>query len=397
MNNLNQATMRFFTRLIGMKRLTKFMWHRWIAHGADYSDVEETMSRIKGISSWCPEWSRTAERYEVLAAAQEHEGGTAVSAKDYYLKAAAYYYLAQWILFAASPEKKEAYLKSKVCYDLASRYFEVPVQRVRVPFENNLLPGYLRIPSHAKSEKLPAVLLVHGMDSAKEELYWTEQPILRRGLATLTIDGPGQGESYICKGLLWPTDFERALSSAIDFLSEQPEIDASRIGVCGISWGGHWALKLACNERRLVACAAVGPTPDMYRFDKLPAPIRLRYAELFGASTTAEAGVLLKSPGFDLATQIQKLTCPVHIVHGKLDPLVPYPGVEKLVALIRAPKEFTVFEDGDHCCTQHIAEVRALVADWLASRLGHTSVERTGEQQRSEFQELYDSTLERTA
>ena len=53
--------------------------------------------------------------------------------------------------------------------------------------------GVLRAPRSAGPH--PVVILVPGLDSAKEELRPTEQMFLDRGLATFAVDGPGQGEA----------------------------------------------------------------------------------------------------------------------------------------------------------------------------------------------------------
>ena len=39
------------------------------------------------------------------------------------------------------------------------------------------------------------MVLIPGLDSAKEEFRATEQLFLDRGLATFSVDGPGQGEA----------------------------------------------------------------------------------------------------------------------------------------------------------------------------------------------------------
>ena len=52
--------------------------------------------------------------------------------------------------------------------------------------------GNLRRPAGA--DRPPLVLLIPGLDSTKEEFFRLEELFLARGMATLSIDGPGQGE-----------------------------------------------------------------------------------------------------------------------------------------------------------------------------------------------------------
>ena len=39
------------------------------------------------------------------------------------------------------------------------------------------------------------MIMIPGLDSAKEELRSTEELFLERGIATFSVDGPGQGEA----------------------------------------------------------------------------------------------------------------------------------------------------------------------------------------------------------
>jgi 2,6-dihydroxypseudooxynicotine hydrolase len=61
-------------------------------------------------------------------------------------------------------------------------------------YENTSLPAYLRLPDGEGPH--PCVILVCGLDSVKEqELHWEEE-LVHRGIATLSFDGPGQGEMW---------------------------------------------------------------------------------------------------------------------------------------------------------------------------------------------------------
>ena len=44
-------------------------------------------------------------------------------------------------------------------------------------------------------DRPPLVLLIAGLDSTKEEFFAVENIFLARGLATFSLDGPGQGET----------------------------------------------------------------------------------------------------------------------------------------------------------------------------------------------------------
>ncbi len=229
------------------------------------------------------------------------------------------------------------------------------------------MPGYLRTPSDKTKDKFPAVLFVHGMDSAKEEVFWTEREAVMRGFVTLVFDGPGQGETYILNNVLWDENFEVFILKVIDFLSVQPKVDPNKIFICGPSWGGFWALKVASIDKRLKGCISVGGPPSSDHFRKLPLPIRVRFQKLFGDTTPEELSRYLSK--LNIFHAIDKIQCPTLVVHGRKDPIVPFDLIEKMLEKMKCPITFKSYDDGDHCCTQHAAEVRGISGDWLVKHL----------------------------
>ena len=81
--------------------------------------------------------------------------------------------------------------------------------------------------------------MVPGLDSTKEELQATAEYYLARGLATIAIDGPGQGESEY--ELPIEPAYEKVATAAVDFLKARSDIDSDRIGLFGVSLGGYYA------------------------------------------------------------------------------------------------------------------------------------------------------------
>lgn len=360
----NTKITNYLVRLVGLKRITKKFWYRWLAHGADYGDIVTVMSKVKTFEQWLDEWNALAIKYE--ESAKESVG---LSAQNFYLKASVYYYLAQWAVFDVTKQKKEAYIKSKECFLEANKTLQVPVREVFFDYNGQKCPGYLRIPGN--KEKTPCVIFVHGMDSAKEEVYWTEKEAVERGVASFYFDGPGQGELYIMNEVLWKEDFDDVITKAIDYVSSIPEIDNDNIFICGMSWGGYWALKMASKDKRIKACCSLGGPPSSKHFSTLPIPIQMRFRKLFNKENESVNSEYAQSifNKMNLDDDIQNIKCPTLIIHGKKDPLVPYALVEEMVDKLRCDKTFKVYEDGDHCCTQYANEVRNLAADWMVKKL----------------------------
>ncbi len=359
---LNTIGAKYIIRLLGVKRITKKFWYRWMAGGAEFSTIETTLSTIEDFNDWCPKWIMVAERYEKMGKAAKENGSRSESIINYFLKANVYYYLAQWAVFENNEEKKFAYRKSKDCFLNAGDHFTIKPQQIEIAYNGIKMPGYLRLQS--KKSKSPMALFIHGMDSAKEELYWTEREAIKRGFSTIYFDGPGQGESYILNDIAWEVNFEKAIFTVLDYIENIPQIDTNRIYIVGISWGGFWALKTSALDKRIKGCASIGGPPSSNHFASLPVPIRIRFEKLFATESDEEKLNLLIEQ-MNLGKLVNDISCPVVVVHGKKDILVPFSLVEEMVGKMEGDVTFKVFEDGDHCCTQHAMEVRTYVADWL--------------------------------
>jgi esterase FrsA len=182
-------------------------------------------------------------------------------------------------------------------------------------------------------------------------------PVLKSGIAIFAVDGPGTGQSPIKAS---PTA-ERVFSKALDYLATRKEIDASRIVLHGVSFGGYWAAKLAVVEKaRLKAVSAQSPAvhdtfqPEYlknrisgnreYLFDYVPAQI----AVFEGVSTVED--LVATYPKMSLLAQglLGKATPPMLIVGGALDTQVPISDAYRLLSAGDTPKDAWINPAGGH-------------------------------------------------
>ena len=66
----------------------------------------------------------------------------------------------------------------------------------------------------------------------------------------------------------------------------------------------------------------------------------------------------------------ERITCPLLVVVGAGDRLVPPSDGESLVKTASGPTEFVVYPEGDHVCFNISYKYRPLTGDWMAERLG---------------------------
>lgn len=344
---------------------SRFLAHRFrlLANGIDIFDLETTLGRIDEWDHWCREWCRTAQDYESRAAAASNEGCDQTAA-HFYLRAASCYHFAQNLFYEDLEQKTEAQRRKVEVFAKAAPALRPPPVHVEIAFAGIAMAANLRIPEG--SHKVPAVILVPGSDASKEEFYPREQYYLDRGLATLSLDGPGQGETWF--NMRMRADYERAISAAIDFLESQAQIDSSRVGLWGGSFAGYLVVRGAAFDKRVRACVEnCGPfEAKYYRWDDL---LRLRrFNHLWGTTTVEEADRAARQ--INLAGVIEKVECPLLVIHGKQDPVTPWEEAVKIHDQARCPKELLLFEEGNHVCHNIHHIIRPLTADWMKRQLG---------------------------
>ncbi|MCC6531891.1 MAG: alpha/beta hydrolase [Burkholderiales bacterium] len=329
------------------------------------ADVKRTTDRIKLPGAVVKEWARTARQEEELAREAEAKGHRE-SAAEFYYRAALYYGPACGVIHANTERKRELYARLVHCYQRFTELFdEAPVRRVEIPFENGkTIAGVFQpVPG---VEKAPCVLLVPGMDTIKEYMpspYHNQ--FRRRGMATLTIDGPGQGESNIRETWVTLDNFERAGSAAIDWLETRPEVDAKRIGLYGWSMGSYWAPRIAAHDARVKAMVgAMGVYEQKDTIFKHGKPAyRANY--MYMSNVHDEQAFDDMIAHMTLSPLAENIHCPTLLVMGEFDELCPLEDGERLFERLKCPKELWVYENETHTFGGRLPDFYLHVADWL--------------------------------
>jgi len=205
---------------------------------ADKAEAEDALGEMPNFEgeTWATAWNALGERWEGKAKVEE-KTGNAAEARTAFLKSYGYYGIARHP-FPSTPGKHHGYAKTREMFLAASKYFEIPVERVSIPFKDKPIVGHLRLP-----KQLPAPMIMHwgGIDNWKEERHSFGESFVKEGWGCFIIDSPGTGE---CPMLAGP-DAHQVHTSVLDYLLKRPEVDAHRVAVVGASFGGHWSTKLA--------------------------------------------------------------------------------------------------------------------------------------------------------
>ena len=323
--------------------------------GLDPSDVKEAFNSIhtRDKDEWAAGFMGVADRY--MNEAKSLEKTDPVKANADYIRAWRLYSFGRWPV-PASPGKQRSYGKAIEAFLAHARFWDPPLEIVKIPFEGKEIIGYLRLPKNEKGP-VPLVLAVNGLDSRKEDLSESFNAILPFGIGFLAVDGPGTGQSPIKV----TENAERMLSCVLDYIATRPEIDKNRVAMHGVSWGAYWATKMAIVEHaRLKGASAQSPPTDKffqkeflmnslignreYLFDQVPALMAI----FDNVKTADEMAEVL--PKMSLVKQglLGKPMSPMLILAGVHDTQVPIDDIYLLLNKGDVPKTAWINPQGGH-------------------------------------------------
>jgi dipeptidyl aminopeptidase/acylaminoacyl peptidase len=336
---------------------------RFTANGVDPADFLRITAAIDHWDDWCAEWSRAAAQHEELGRTALAQGRRR-SAGQHLTQASVCYHFAKFLFVHDLAQLRAAHRRAVVCLTDALPLLTPPGQRVEIPFDGATLPAILRRPPGACPA--PVVVLIPGLDSAKEEFRRTEQLFLDQGLATFSVDGPGQGEAEY--DLAIRPDWEIPGAAILDAVAALPGIDPGRIGVWGVSLGGYYAARLACGDGRVRACITLsGPYSFGAAWDQLPGLTREAFTVRARAASAAQARALAAE--LTLAGRASQLTAPLLVVAGRQDRLFDWRQAQQLAEEAAGPTELLLLADGNHGCANVTGLHRPYSADWMARML----------------------------
>jgi len=323
--------------------------------GLDPGDVKEAFNSIhtKDKDEWAAAFMGVADRY--MNEAKSLEKTDPVKANADYIRAWRLYSFGRWPI-PASAGKQDSYEKAIEAFLAHARFWDPPLEIVKIPFEGKEIIGYLRLPKNGNAP-VPLVLAVNGLDSRKEDLSESFSAILPFGIGFLAVDGPGTGQNPIKVS----ENAERMLSRVLDYVATRPEVDKNRVAMHGVSWGAYWATKMAIVERaRLKGASAQSPPTDTffqkdflmnhlignreYLFDQVPALMAI----FDNVKTVDEMAEVL--PKMSLVKQglLGKPMAPMLILAGVKDTQVPISDIYLLLDKGDVPKTAWINPQGGH-------------------------------------------------
>jgi alpha-beta hydrolase superfamily lysophospholipase len=382
--------------------------------GADIGECLSTAYRIKegDIESWYNEWLKTADRIYKYAEDCISRGHK-ISAGEAYLRATNYYQNGAAFYLDTNPSDPRiipTWEKGVKSFRRAAQLFSPHVETIEIPYDGTTLPGYFfkadqdGYPNDSQKQVArPTLILSTGLDGGQEELYFLGvAAALKRKYNCLTFEGPGQGTVVRKQKLPFRPDWEKVVSSVINFVlsRKQEEVDPQRIALIGYSMGGYLAPRAAAFEDRIAACIAYDGVLSIYdawisQLQSIRKDIEKRNAavvnavintimnfdigtkwkithsmSVFGANSALE--LIEKVSEYSMYDIADKIKCPTLLLAGEKDHSFA-DQAKKLYDLLKCPKKYIMFttEEGaeDHCHVAALSLANQRIFDWLDETL----------------------------
>ena len=343
---------------------------------------EAAASGDAGTPEFMAQWVKVADKLIELASEDEAKG-RGFSASDKLERAALYLLVAERMQQQGSAGREDTYARARAAFDRSTRLGSLNRERVEISLERGTMPA-LWCPAPGDGPR-PAVVYCNGLDSCKELLWWSRLPeaLARRGISTLSVDQPGSGEALRLQGLPVDPHSESWASKAVDWLEARPEVDPERIGMAGISLGGHFAPRAVAYEPRFASGAVWGANHNwrevqdkrLRREGENPVPHYWAHVFwAFGASDMDD--FLARSADMTLEGHMDRIRVPFLVTHGERDRQIGLDYAHQAYdQLINSPRRelkiFTEREGGvEHVGADNMTYARDYIADWFAETLG---------------------------
>ena len=212
-------------------------------------------------------------------------------------------------------------------------------------WDSRSVSGFLYRPPAKFSGKRPVIIDIHGGPEGQFRPDFNERDnyyLSELGVAMIypNVRGStGYGKTFVAldNGRLREGSY-KDINSLLDWIAQQPDLDAKRVLITGGSYGGFMTLAVATNYNDRICCSVdiVGPS-NLVTFLEHTSGYRqdLRRVE-YGDERDPKMRAYLES--IAPANKAQSISKPLFVIAGKNDPRVPASESEQMAATVRKNK-----------------------------------------------------------
>ncbi len=200
----------------------------------------------------------------------------------------------------------------------------------------------------AEGEKVPAMILVHGLTANRADMLERADILTRHGYAVLAFDLRNHGESGGDVTTLGYTEVNET-RAAFDYLLTRTDIDPQRIGLLGHSLGAVIAIRAAAQipEIALLVSESGFISVQENAGEIIPVLTGQAAGSLVGWFVDREAGVPVSEVN-SLVDVAKIAPRPILLIHGEADSIVSVNNSRRLFEAAGEPKELFTIPNGGH-------------------------------------------------
>ena len=220
------------------------------------------------------------------------------------------------------------------------------------------------------------IILCHGMDSSKnsDKLVALGRDLAVHGFLTLRFDFAYVGESSEkFENITYSGEVED-LRAACSFIRDRY---SGKIGILGSSMGGTVALLFAAEDRGIAALVTIAAPVHPEAFPRrVLSPYALQKWRARGFTfyngQRLNLALLEDLETINVVESARKIACPLLIIHGDKDEVVPVEEAHELNACISGKKKLLILKGTDHRLSNPLIMQQAFTEalGWLMAHVG---------------------------
>lgn len=205
--------------------------------------------------------------------------------------------------------------------------------------------------------KTPLAILLHGFASRGRNR--TNRPIVEklneRGISTICVDLSGHGESEGNISETSVTKAEKEIKLVFDWSLNQEWVNTDKISILGNSFSGNALILFASKNKKIKSIVLKSPVTDYYgvRLNQLGKDKMMEWQEkgeiMINYKIKSNYSFIEDLNGIDTYKEILKINCPIYVVQGDRDEVIPMSHTKRLKEVLNPNKDqIVIIKGADH-------------------------------------------------
>jgi len=357
-------------RTLGTNYLLPDVMDTLLEFDFNHSDLKFVERHAFNVSAISGTWSKVAAGLKLQVEQAEQSGSphTAFALRQRLIHAL----IRSWSVHASAKSGIELWSRIDQEVDQAINYLKttknLEIERVSFRISAGECHGILRIPANADKEALNLLVVLPGMDMTKEYFpsligYHTDF----RDFATISIDPPGHGSSFVKGVVLSDKNMEEFLSAILKWAndSKSHEFVVGKVGILGIGTSSTYAFRAGLQNESL---SVVAGFEGGFLFDApeiLAKQSRMRISKLATMMNVSPEEVPNLVDQLGLSNRGKELKVPFLFSVGEHDDLFPKRQIQRFLDMAKSVHSLNFYEDEGHVLGKVINESLMTILDQI--------------------------------